>query len=130
VGLPEPRATLLIRSGPAGDPDRKHLFVLMTGAKGRGRQVLLVPITSRNEKSDTTCTISAGEHEFVQHDSVVEFRHARVEFADTLVAGIARGEFVERAKVSESLFARIHDGFARSRFAKPFARAFLRDYGA
>ena len=100
----------------------------MTGTKGRGRQVLLVPITSRNEKSDPTCIV-AGEHEFMQHESVVEFRYARVEFADALVAGIARGEFTERAKVSEALFTRIRDGFSRSRFVKPFARDFLRDHG-
>lgn len=44
--VPFKRATLLIPSGPVNDPDRKHLFVLLTDpieAPGfNGKQVLLV----------------------------------------------------------------------------------------
>jgi hypothetical protein len=76
VFVPFKRATLLIPSGAAIDPDRKHLFVLLTDpieASGfEGKQVLLVNIATvpndlNNLPYDSTCIIQPGEHRFIKH---------------------------------------------------------------
>lgn len=126
---PEPRATLLYPSGPPRDPTQPHLFILMTVPSGPAQQVLMVPVSTRTRRSDTTCVINAGDHDFFQHESVVEYRYARIEPAERLVRGVSSGEFVEREAVSQQLFDRVRTGFFKSRFVKPFARNFLDDYG-
>ena len=126
---PEPRATLLYPSGPPRDPGKPHLFVLMTASSGPAQQVLMVPVSTRQSRSDTTCVIDAGAHEFIQHESVIEYRHARTEPAEKLIRGVANGEFVPKEPLGEQLFDRVRRGFDRSRFVKPFAREFLKDYG-
>lgn len=128
---PVPGMTLLFPSGPANDLRRLHLFVLMTPPSGPARQVLMVPITSRHEKSDTTCPIP-GEgtaHQFVTHDSVVEYRHARIEQVDILARGVESGEFVEKPSVDKALLAQVRAGFFTPKFTKPFAREFLKAHG-
>jgi hypothetical protein len=77
--VPFKRATLLIPSGPAIDPDRKHLFVLLTDpieALGfDGKQVLLVNIASvpNGLPYDSTCILQPGEYRFIKHESYSTF---------------------------------------------------------
>ena len=125
---PVPGSTLLYPSGPPNDLHRLHLFVLMTPPGGPAQQVLMVPVTSKHEKSDGTCAITAGAHEFVTHDSVIEYRHARIEPVQKLLDGVKSGLFVEKSPVTAELFAKIHAGFFHSKYTKPFARDFLKLY--
>lgn len=128
---PVPGMTLLFPSGPANDLRRLHLFVLMTSPSGPARQVLMVPITSCHEKSDTTCRVpgQGAAHQFVTHDSVVEYRHARIERVDVLARGVGSGEFVEKPPVDKALLSQVRAGFFTSRFAKPFTCEFLKAHG-
>ncbi len=100
----------------------------MTPPSGPARQVLIAPINTEQEKSDLTCRLDSGDHPFLKHPSVVEYRRARIEFAARLDACIASGEFVQMAPMDSALFARIRSGFDASPYSKPFARNFLRDY--
>lgn len=126
---PEPRATLLYPSGPRDDPRRPHLFVLMTKPSGPAQQVLMVPVSTLVRHSDSTCVINAGAHEFIQHESVVEYRYARIEPAEKLVRGVDNGEFIPKKPLDQQLFDRVRAGFYKSPFVKPFAQEFLKDYG-
>lgn len=122
----ERRATVLIRSGPVSDPDRRHLFVVMNDPGGPPRQVVIIGICSIGRGfHDATCELRQGDHPFIRHASYVDYRNARVEFADRLERGIALGEFVVRPPVSEEVFARIQAGVATSVFSKRFVRDFL-----
>ena len=73
--LPYPGATLLIPSGPEHDPDRMHLFVVLTNPfddRGDGVQrVLLVSLSTVHDHKnhDPACVLEAGEHRFVKHES-------------------------------------------------------------
>ncbi len=75
--VPFKRATLLIPSGPVNDPDRKHLFVLLTdpieAPDFNGKQVLLVNIASvpKSLPYDSTCILQPGVHRFIKHESYV-----------------------------------------------------------
>lgn len=126
---PEPGMTLLLPSGPANDPRKNHLFVLMTAASGPARQVLMVPICTLRATSDRTCILQADDHEFLQRESFVAYRNTRLEFADRLVRGVAKGELTERDRIDGAILTEIRKGFERSRFVGRFAPAFLDQYG-
>lgn len=128
--LPQPRATLLIPSGPANNLRQQHLFVLLTGACGPANQTLLVPFsTFRHASPDQTCIVRAGSHEFITVDSVVMYSKCRLEPSEKLINGENTAEFIEKAMLDEEIFARVRGGFNDSKFAPPYALEFLEQYG-
>ena len=82
--VPVRRATLLIPSGPASDPTRKHLHIVLndpypdpTGTP----KVLVVSVSSipPNNIYDPSCTIFPGEHPFVVVPSYVSYQFASLQ---------------------------------------------------
>lgn len=123
---PVKRACLLFPSGPADNVYQLHLFVLLNDPWGPANQVLIVPITSlKPTQCDKTCVLTAGTHPFIQHDSYVSYRHARVEPAEVLSRGVERNQFVDKGLLDDAVFARVVQGLRASRFTKPFAKHFL-----
>ena len=67
VFVPYRRATLLIPSGPAHDPDRKHLFIVLTDPtevlEYTGKHSLLVGVVTLQTDlhHDATCVLYAGD---------------------------------------------------------------------
>ena len=109
----EAGTTILIPSGPVGD----HLFVSVFEVNeiAGKKKVLLVPIETRFAKCETTCTLVAGDHVFVKHDSFVGYSHCRSEDYAHVVARIKEGVFkINYPPVSSDLLARIRRGYQQS----------------
>jgi hypothetical protein len=106
--------TLLIPSGPAQDPSRRHLHVVCNDPCIDGNQVI-VPITTwTNDLCDATCILQAHEHEWLRHRSYVFYRKARIEAAATLDNGVRRGIFEPRGEMNGQTFLRIRNGICQS----------------
>lgn len=117
--VPLKRATLLVPSGPSGDPERKHLFILLTDPceNEEGVQaVLMVSLSSVKPglPHDPSCVLKAGDHPFVKRDSFVVYGKARIEDAQKLLRGVKDGKLVPHDTVTPEVFARICDGLLRS----------------
>lgn len=115
------RATLLIASGPASDPNRKHLFICLTDAFGSGKEMLMVSVSTHRIglPADDTCHLFAGDHPFIKHKSFIDYRNARVIEADKLVKGERQGLFVAMDPLESSVFARVCYGLTQSPFTAP-----------
>jgi hypothetical protein len=108
------KGTILIPSGTACEPDKKHLFVVCTDACAEGRH-LLVPIASwTNDLCDATCKLAKGEHPFIAHPSYILYRKARIEAAAALIGGVERGGLSPQAPMNGQTFLRIANGVCRS----------------
>ncbi len=74
-----------MRSGPDHDPDRMHLFVVLTDPLCNFddgiRKVLLVSLSSIHDDlyHDSACILEPGEHPFVKRDSYVVYQKARID---------------------------------------------------
>lgn len=128
--LPLKRATLLVPSGPAGNLDQKHLFILLTDPQvieSEDRQVLMVSISTIRPgiPHDAACVLYAGDHPFVKHRSYVVYQKPRLEAADTLLRGVKSRALVPHDPIDSSIFARICKGLEESRQTPP---RFLRFY--
>ncbi|EQD77028.1 hypothetical protein B1B_01297 [mine drainage metagenome] len=125
-------ATVLYTSGTAADPDRKHLFVLLTDPSGPAQHVLMAPVCSVDPDPkafrDDTCLLAAGDHPFIKHDSYIAYAKCRVVAASDLVKHTESGYVIEKKPASDALVARIVAGLRKSKFTKPFARDFYQDY--
>ena len=122
--LPLRRGTLLIPSGPPDDPERKHLFVILTDPvvdENDGTQrVLLVSISSvRSRYDDSTCILRRGDHPFIRHESFVDYREARIELVDALRRGVQNGVLVPQESIETSVFSRICTGLQNSPHTAP-----------
>lgn len=129
VFLPLRRATLLIPSGPAADPDRKHLFILLTDpcSDEAGRNcVLMVSLSSIKSglHHDPACILYAGDHPFIKKTSFVVYGKARLEIVDKVLNGVKRGLLVPQEPMDGAVFARICKGLEESRHMSPKLRAF------
>lgn len=118
--LPLKRATLLIPSGPQGDQDRKHLFILLTDPHDDevgNNCVLMVSLSTVKPgvPHDPTCILYAGDHPFVKHDSYVVYQKARLEDAGKVLRGVKNGQLVPQDPMDGAVFARICKGLEESR---------------
>lgn len=130
--VPYRRATLLVPSGPAHDPERKHLFIVLTDPAEvldlPGKHSLLVGVATiyPDVPHDPACELHAGDHEFIRHKSYVTYAQARIEPSQKLVTGVKRGDLVAKAMLAETIFARVCKGLNDSRFTAPRVLAFYR----
>lgn len=131
--LPFQRATLLIPSASESDPDRKHLFILLTNPyphpESNIKSALLVSVSTLkpNIPYDPACKLYSGDHPFIRNDSYVVYRLARIETADKLINGVNQGIFNHKETLNGEIFARVCHGLSESRFTAP---AILKFYEA
>lgn len=90
----------------------------------------MVPITSvvPSRFHDPTCEIHPGQHQFIAHDSYIEYRlitqrhHQNIETcADSLI-------FVPKPDVIDALFQAIIGGIDASPFTPRWAKKYFRDW--
>jgi len=96
---------LLIPSGPNS---YQHLFTILVNPcilpnRGNKPQVLSVGISSirTNIPYDNACIIRQGEHPFVQHDSYVRYRDARIDAVEHIENRVHEGIFSVKSPCSE-----------------------------
>lgn len=119
--IPCKKATVLIPSGPKGDPSRKHLFVLLTDpepdpVRSGVKNVLIVPISSAREDIpyDRTCVLESGDHPFIKHRSFVFYARLRIEDVTKIIRGVQGCQLVAHKPVNEKIFGRICHGIDHS----------------
>lgn len=117
VFQPVRRATLLIPSGPAHDPDRKHLFIILTDPVAdpvnSGRvSVLLISLSTLEIAlpHDPTCILRSGDHPFITRDSYVSYRTSRIQETVKIINGVASGVLVAKELMDSGIVDRICDG--------------------
>jgi len=114
IFYPTQKATLLIpQTGPTHDPNRSHLFIVLTDICA-DKKNLLVPICSVRSVYDTTCVLRRGDHRFIKWDSFVDYANADIRLADTLIKGVKRGEFSYKGSIGDTVFQRVCTGVETS----------------
>lgn len=125
--VPVRRATLLVPSGPVDDPDRKHLFILLTDPQPPDQSTLLVGVASvyDNIPHDPTCYLYPGDHPFIRRQSYINYARARIEPAPKLAEGVKQGLLIPQGTLDAALFARICKGLLESRRTMPKIKKFF-----
>jgi len=129
--IPLKRATLLVPSGPQSEPNRKHLFVVLTDPADAGagvKALLMVSLSSIKPglPYDPSCILYPGDHPFVTRQSFVLYQKARIEEADKVLRGVKSGKLVAQDPMDSAVFARICKGLEDSRLTPPKVLSFYR----
>jgi hypothetical protein len=110
------------------DEADEHLQVVLTKPTLDG-EVITVPICTRYRWSETLVCVEPSEHghPFIQHSSVVSYRHARIRKCAAIDRAIESGKARPKKRVSENLLTRMQRGVLDSDFVSNEVRAFFKD---
>lgn len=128
--LPYRKATLLMPSGPEHDPDRMHLFIVLTDPVTGDKLVLIASLCSvcGGVPYDKTCVLEAGEHQFIRHKSYIDYSKLNIVEAGKLSKGVQTGVFMNKGPMSEDVVNRIIDGVFVSKRTPRESKEFLKNY--
>lgn len=109
------------------DEDEKlHLRIVVTAPNADG-EVAVVSVTTRRNRSETLVVLQAGDHPFIQHESVIAFAYAEISSVARIEQTIASGAARSREPVAAALLKRIQAGLLDSDFTPNGVRQFARD---
>jgi hypothetical protein len=86
---------------------RDHLHIVISMPNEAG-EVVVVNFSTHHANKDQSCVIEAGEHPFVKHKTVVEYRAAWILKPNEQVEFVKDSQ--KRENVSPELLERIQDG--------------------
>jgi hypothetical protein len=117
--------TLLIPSGPQGDADRKHLFVIVTN-ECKDKQHLIVPISSVKPGiyHDPTCVLDPGAHPFITVQSYALYRRSETILSSLLTKCVDGWLYLKKEDATADLVDRILAGVLESEFSPERIRTY------
>jgi hypothetical protein len=103
-----------------------HLWFVCTRPDQDG-EVAIVSITSTKEwTKDFICQLVAGEHPFIQHDSVAAYQLAKLLTAATIEARIKRLDFQPKEPGEPELMQRLREGAIVSDYTPNIVKGCIR----
>lgn len=112
---------------PTGNGKSHLFFVLNDPLPDPPKQVLLISISTYHGRTqeDSTCLLNDGDHEFIKHESYVEYSIGRIATLESVERNIATNYFSKKEPLSEDILQKIIDGIYESKRVKPFIKEFL-----
>lgn len=119
-------ATLLVPSGPAQDPGRFHLHIVLRDPSATG-EVLLACVCSipLSNLYDSSCTLFPGEHQFIKRHSFVDYANCKIAGATLLENKVAARQFIARDDLDPKRLDDVLVGFHDSTRVAPKFRRFF-----
>lgn len=101
---------------PSGTFNR-HLRIVITDPDKDSNQVVVSITTLRFPNSqDTSCILEPGEHKFIKHRSVVDFRRTTIMSFLDIFNGLQKGVLVDMGDISEELLRKIQQAAQASKY--------------
>ena len=117
------RGSTLLISGTHQDPSKSHLCIILNDPPDANpQQVLYVPVITARKKSDATCILEVGDHEFIVHKSCVHYANAQVRTVQQLTD---RGSLKEPLR--DDVLERVCAGVFDSPHTRPWVRKFYEE---
>lgn len=112
---PLKKATLLMPSGPPGDPDRLHLWVVLTDPCSLEANLIVSISTIREGRfHDPACVLEPGDHRRITAPSWANFRMGRAIHCRVLVKGEAAWLYRADAPVTDAVIEKLCAGLMES----------------
>lgn len=107
------KGTLLVPSGPSGNPAQSHLHIVCNDTCALGLN-LLVPVSTFYDGCDATCELDENDHEFLRHLSFVFYAKAKLYRAEQINRGLEINLLTLQPDMADGVFQRVGDGICVS----------------
>ena len=91
-------------------PNNYNLFVAICPLQNGN--ILCVNVTTQHPNSDTSCILQNGDHNFITHDSVIDYKHARE------INPTSNPHAIQKNPFSANVLKKIQDGGVASKRLK------------
>jgi hypothetical protein len=111
----KPGDCLLIETNKEAGNIKSHLFVIILQAENNTKNTIIVNIqTVRDGKFDKTVILHKGDHPFIDKDSYVNYRLAKIVSLVDLNQKISDGTAVVKEPLDKEIFQKICEGICKS----------------
>ncbi len=97
------------------DSQIEHLHGIITEPQGDPPKSVIVNVSTKRCESDTTVILKPGEHPFIKHDSVINYKDALLSLAAKLEEAVNEGHFEASETFDTTILKRIQDGLLQSK---------------
>ncbi len=105
---------------------RGHLWVVIAELSGSPDQVLVVSLTTKRTDSDTTVILQSGDHDFIKHDTVVNYTDSRIFNKNDLIDRIDKRDFKPDKPFTADKLKIIQQGLLDSAYTPQNMKAFYK----
>lgn len=109
------RCTFLAPTPPEHVFEHLYIVIAIIGED----KALLVNVTTQRDNSDNACILRVGDHDFIKHDSVINYMDTGIIQVSKLKEKVGKREFILKPPVSSELFKRIKEGAKDSLYLPP-----------
>lgn len=95
-----------------------HLWIILNDPFGPGEEVVVINFTTMNTYSDRTVELQEGDHDYIDHQTVVSYIDAKIRKKCDLMHLVEQGIVAENSPVSPQLLKRLQDGLGDSPHTK------------
>lgn len=100
-----------LSSNPAYDT--KHLYIIIVIVTNCN-EAIIVNVTTKKENKDDTCILRADDHDFIKHDSVINYGDTIKTTINKIEQAIDLKIFIPQNPVSDDLLKKILEGALNS----------------
>lgn len=104
----------------AGGDEKRHLRIVITNPDAELNQVVVSVTTLKCPSvQDCACVLKAGDHHFIKHDSIVDYKRTIIMSSVEIFNGINRGLLIDKQNVEPEVLKRIITAAKQSRYIPP-----------
>jgi hypothetical protein len=112
-----------------GGKRKAHLFVVILSLHTNSDKTITVHVQSiRSLKDDRTTILKPGDHDFITHDSYINYRMAKIVSLESLSKVLAENKSRTKPSMQQDVFERICKGIMNSPFTPHEVKQLYEDY--
>lgn len=112
-----------------GGKRKAHLFIIILSIHSDTEKTIIVHVQSiRSQKDDQTTILKAGDHDFITHDSYINYRMAQLVSKNSLLKTFSEHKFKAKSPMKKEIFERICNGILKSPFTPNEVKELYEDY--
>lgn len=100
---------------PSSDHDTKHLYIIISDPEINYEDIVIVPLTTREDWVEETCVLYDGDHPAIKHETCVDYRRAKILSAIELDDALRKQQIRKLAPISSETLERILSGAKETR---------------
>jgi len=111
--------------GTDEDAEDLHLQIITTPPKEG--EVVTVCVVSAHKRSERSVVLNEGDHEFITHESVIEFKWSKIRYVTDIEAAIANGGAKTRAPIAPEILKKAQNWLVESDFTPNGVRHYFKE---
>ena len=104
----------------------RHLRIIVSDSDKNNEQIVVSVTSLKFDNQDKSCIIHPGEHPFIKHKSIIDFKRTKIMSTIDIINGINKGWLIKKEDISDTLLTRIQNALKQSKFISAEGKSLFR----